>query len=530
MPHRTVAIHLLTLALILTSLPATAQSPRAEGEPSRPPGAIPNDAEAARRIAAMTRRTLETLAVPPGLALAVVRDDRVLLTEGFGVRAVEAGLPVEADTPFYIASSTKSFTALLATILDHRGVLDLDTPVRSALPDAPFPEGPPVTLRRLLTHTSGLVNQPVVIRTAYTGDHDRAQLLDLVASTQVRRQEFDYSNLGYVLAGLVIDDRVEGTWKDALRREIFEPLGMDRTTASVERVRAEGWPLAATYTASPGGSEPIPFVKTDATMHPAGGLISSARDLARWLRFQLGEGRLDGRRLVPEEVVRATHSRHVEVDQKFYLFHRTGYALGWYISDYEGETLLHHFGSFEGFRAHVSFMPDRGLGVVALINETGHGFFVPDLVAASVYDLLLGKGNAQELYRARLDEMATEVARKKEALAEHRRERSRRTFDLSRPMSAYAGEYRSDLLGDARIAFDGEALRITVGVLESQIEPFTEPETVRVELPPGSGTVLRFRLGNDSAVEGFETQGVFFRRIDRGDGPPETETGGDDDE
>lgn len=475
----------------------------------------PSTEEARERIATFARETLDQLGVPPGLSLAVVRGDEVILSEGFGLRDREAGLPVEADTPFYIASSTKPFVALAAAILDHRGLLDLDAPLENALPGVRLPEAAgTVTLRQLLTHTSGLENEPIVIRTAYTGDYTPELLVELLAASRVNDREFDYTNLGYVVAGLAIDRVVDGTWKDFLRRELFEPLGMRRTTSSVSE--AASWPVAAAYDAAPDGSERIRFAKVDATMHPAGGLLSTADDLARWLRFQLADGRLDGEPIVPAEVVRETHRPMAEVDQQFFEFRRTGYGLGWYLSEYDGETLIHHFGGFNGFRAHVSFMPERGVGVAALINETGNGFTVPDLVAAYAYDVLRGRPDADERSNERRRRMAAEVAESERRLAEHRAERARREWTLSRPMASYEGTYRNELLGEGRVELTDDGLVLSVGVLEAPLEPFPEPDAVRTEIVPGSGTVLRFRLGEGSVVTGFESQGAFWRRTDGG--------------
>lgn len=516
-PHRIRSLSTaLALALGLAVFPAWPGLAAAPAGPEAPSaGDVPWTGETRARIVSFVQGTLDELGVPPGLALAVVRGDEVLLAEGFGYRDAEAGRPVEADTPFYIASSTKSFVGLAAALLHHRGELDLDGPLEAALPGARLPESAgTVTLRQLLTHTSGLENEPIVIRTAYTGDYTPELLVKLLAATRVNDRSFDYTNLGYVLAGLAIDRVVEGTWKDFLRRELFDPLGMERTTAYVSE--AASWPVAAAYDASPAGSQRIPFVKVDATMHPAGGLLSTARDLAQWLRLQLGGGRLGDRRVVPAEVLEETHRPQAELDRTFFLFHRTGYGLGWYVSDYEGDRLLHHFGGFNGFRAHVSFMPEHGLGVVALINETGHGFFVPDLVAAFVYDLLLGKPGLEARYRERRSRMAAEVAERKEGLAAHVAERRRREWTLSLPMAAYEGTYRSELLGEARLARQEGDLVLTIGALEAPVEPFTDPDSVRTEIVPGSGTVLRFRVQEGSGVAGFESEGLFWERVKQG--------------
>jgi CubicO group peptidase (beta-lactamase class C family) len=145
--------------------------------------------------------------------------------------------------------------------------------------------------------------------------------------------------------------------------------------------------------------------KTDSTMHAAGGHVSTARDLTRWIEAHLNRGRVDGRQVFPAAVVAETHRQQATQDRMFAAFHRYGWGLGWDLGTYDGDSLVHRFGGFPGFRSHVSFMPDRGVGVIVLTNAGGAGSTLADAVATSIYAILLNK---PELER-RLDSAVAET-------------------------------------------------------------------------------------------------------------------------
>jgi len=122
-------------------------------------------------------------------------------------------------------------------------------------------------------------------------------------------------------------------------------------------------------------------------MHAAGGHVSTALDLSKWLIAHINIGKLNGKQVFPESVVKNTHFKHVEQDRTFAFFQRYGWDLG----TYEGDTLIHRFGSYAGFRSHVSFMSENRLGVVVLVNEGSLGSNLADMAAAVIYDVLLDK-------------------------------------------------------------------------------------------------------------------------------------------
>jgi CubicO group peptidase (beta-lactamase class C family) len=461
------------------------------------------------RIDRFVERALREFPEVPSLGLAVVKDGRTILTRGYGYRDVERKLPATADTGYYIASSTKSYVGLLTSMLAARAVVDLDAPVTRYLPEVRFGagvKGEKVTLRTLLTHTSGIENNGVTMRTAYTGEHTSAALIAALSKSTAIEPKFGYDNLGYVVAGLVLERVTGKTWQELLASELFVPLGMTRTTTAMSvAARSE---LAKPYDLGDDlHVEPVSFVKTDQTMHAAGGIVSTPRDLAKWLELQV-----NGNRAVDAKALAEAQREQVKTDgSNWYRFRRYGYAFGWYHSDYEGATLLHHFGGYQGWRAHVSFMPAQKHGVAAVVNTGGIGAPVRDLIAAYIYDLLLGKPDLDNAYTAHLAKMRTDELAKLEKVRADLAKRAGRTWMLHHPPATYAGTYENEAFGRLRITEEGTALRASLGALQATLEPYTEPESARVELVPGSGEVLRFELNGGKATSVKWGEDVFVR-------------------
>ncbi|MBN1301617.1 MAG: serine hydrolase, partial [Melioribacteraceae bacterium] len=335
------------------------------------------------------------LGLTPGMAVGVVKDNEVIYAEGFGVTDITAGEKVSPETLFYIASTTKSFTGLAGALLDHESLLDLDKPFTDYLPDFEFNtelKDSVITLRELLTHTHGIAeNLPVIIRTAYTGDFTNDLLLSLLKNSipAEKGRAFDYTNLGYVIYGLVMDEQFESGWKTMLEQKIFKPLGMYNTHAYIGNADKEN--LAMPHQIASNGYSILHYGKTTANMHAAGGHISSVNDLAKWLLVHINRGKLNGVQIFPEKVINETHRLGAVQDREFGNIKRYGWGLGWDLGVYDGDTIIHRFGSFTGFRSHVSFMPSHKLGVVVLVNEAVTGSYLADLVAEYIYDLLLEK-------------------------------------------------------------------------------------------------------------------------------------------
>lgn len=456
------------------------------------------------------RTAMAELATTPGLSIVVVDGDEAVMARGYGVADVTTGRSVDADTGFYIASATKSFTALAIASVAGRGVIDLDAPLASWTGDAGLaPElARSASMTDLLSHTSGLDNDPIAFRAAYSGDHDAAAMRGLLARTTLRADAphgvFSYSNAGYNLATTLLQVRFGRDWRALVRDEVLAPAGMSHTTAWVSEARRDGVVAAGHFGDQAEAVRVSPLQKVDATMQSAGGLISTAHDMGRWLKLQIHDGVVDGRRVFPAGLIASTHVSVARQDADFGAYHRDGYGLGWQTGTYGADRLVHHFGNFSGSRAHISFMPERRLGVAVMVNEDLVGGELADVIANYVYDRFAGRADLEAAYSAELATLTERRDSRRQRLAAAKAERAARRWSLTRPLASYVGVYESPALGRLEINEANGRMVVSIGVLSSVAEAYSEPEAVRVELVPFQGAVLTF-AGTDKLVFEGET-------------------------
>ncbi len=436
-------ICLLTALLIsLLALPAIS------AQPSAP------DSLSARWTGAM-----DALHVPGMLVLAVNRDG-ILRRDLLGNRDVERRLPIDPDTRFYIASCTKTFTACAIALLANDGKLDLDAPVRRYLPRFTLADpgyADTTTVRDLMCHRPGLVNRTITFGDAYTGQMTDERYYRLLAATKPRRS-FTYSNLHYTLLGRVIEAATGRSWKDVLRERIFVPAGMTRTTCSASTAWRDK-NLALPYDWVDGALVDATPHKVDETMHAAGGIYTTANDLERWLRLELGDGVIDGRRVLPAAALRtmrqildtdAAETHPLVKSEK-----RVGWGAGWDIRVFHSDTLYCHNGSFAGAGAFVSVVPSRNLGVAVVATGAGASVMLAELVAAESYGAALGEK----------DEDALPVLLKMAAARAKEEPVPPASGNLSLDARRYAGEFYNDDWGLLTVTIRNGVPDTSIGAL-----------------------------------------------------------------
>ena len=399
----------------------------------------------------------------PGCAVAAVREGDVVLTAGWGRRDLEADLPVTSDTLFAMGSTTKAFTAATVGALVDDGLLDWERPLCDYVPDIRWHD--PVATERLsivdlLSHRSGLPRHELV----WVGrpDRSRAELvrrLRFLPLSRDLRQVFQYCNLGYLVAGHVVEALSGSRWEDYLRDRLLTPLGMDRSNLSVDDLRAEK-DHAVAYERRQGVVGPVPARPVTA-MAPAGALNSCATDMARWLLAQLGGGQVDGQAVMSPDTMARQHAPHMVLpeDQTFPTSTRHAYGLGWMLGRYRDHRLLDHGGAIDGFQAECMLLPDNGVGVAVMTNTSSSA--MAPVVAYRVLDELLGLEPFDwfSLLKARYN---TVMGGLREARAVRRV-----VPDAPRPsLEAYAGEYEHPGYGTLTITAEDGALRPQLGTMD----------------------------------------------------------------
>lgn len=305
----------------------------------------------------------------PGLAIAVVKDDRVVLAKGLGLADVALDRAVSPDTIFAIGSTTKAFTATLIGMLQDDGSLDIDDPVVKHLPyfalqleSADAGEADVVTLRDLLCHRTGFTRMSMLW---VSGDAPRRTILETASQAEPWsgfRERFLYNNVMYLAAGMASAAAVDREWDDLIRERIFTPLGMASSTSSLAGLGADAR-LATGYEWNEDTREFVPKTMADLTnIGPAGSINSNVLDMAEWLRLLLGEGVYEGERLIEEDTLWETWTPNVKISDG------ASYGLGWMLHHHAGRKVVEHGGNIGGFSAEVALMPDEGLGFVMLSN------------------------------------------------------------------------------------------------------------------------------------------------------------------
>jgi CubicO group peptidase (beta-lactamase class C family) len=326
-------------------------------------------------------REIDSLVAPlvhdagPGVCVLVMQHDSVLFSRAYGLADVEARQPITTRTNFRLASVTKQFTATAIVLLAREGKLSLDVPVRTYLPELPACAAP-VTLRHLLTHTSGLVAYEDVMpdsQSVQLHDRDVLTLLEHVDSTYfIPGSAYRYSNSGYAVLALVVE-RVSGmSFSRFLKERMFVPLGMNRTVAFEEGKNSVG---ERAY----GYSERSFlwfhwYTRTDQSLTSAvlgdGGIYSSVEDLRKWYRS-----------LETAELVGPAWQKQIETTAILPDGHPVGYGLGWEVQEYHGMPSLAHGGSSIGFSHAVRRIPADGFTAILLTNQNSvRAFTVLDRV------------------------------------------------------------------------------------------------------------------------------------------------------
>ena len=441
---------ILPLILFLVAQPTPAR---------QTPAASPIDFDA------LVARAMKTFEVP-GVALTVVKDGRAVIAKGYGVRRLGEPAPVDDRTLFGIASNTKVFTAAATGQLVDAGKVQWDAPVVRYLPW--FQMWDPwvtreITIRDLFVHRSGLGLGAGDLLWWPPSTYNRreiAERLRFIPPATSFRSAYAYDNVLYLIASEVIESVSGQSWEDYVEANLLRRLGMT-SSATRHSAATKGGNVAATHAPVDGVVRAIKPFDSDNT-NPAGGIMSNAADMSKWLIAFLAHGRLpDGSRLYSEATARQLETLVTPMpigepppELAAMRSNFNGYALGLNVRDYRGRKMITHTGGLPGYVSRVASLPEIGLGVSVLTNqESGEAF---NAIVQSVFDAYLGATDtdwvaAYQAQRARGD-MAVRQGRA--AAAATRTGGSRPSL----PVEQYAGTYTDAWYGDITITDDAGKL------------------------------------------------------------------------
>ena len=403
----------------------------------------------------------------PGLAIAVVQGDSVLFAKGYGVRTLGRPEPVDVHTRFAIGSTTKAMTALATLQAADAGALDLDAPVLRYLPTLQLYD--PVmtrelTVRDLLTHHTGLPGSDQLWSGGDLSTDEIIRRMRFLRPTASFRNQYNYQNVQYAMAGEVLRAATGTPWADHLRTRLWAPLGMTETLATLGET--VGAPNVATPHAVIDDTLRVVANRPVDAVAPAGSVWSSVHDMARWMRFVLDSGRVGGRRLVSEgRYVDWLSPQAVVPLGDFYPtagpagVRRVTYGLGWFLHGYAGDEVAMHTGSIDGMSAIIGLLPGRTAGVYVLANRD-HAELRHALMYRA-FDLLAGRPardwsrELQALYGG----LEAQGRAAREAFTRARVAGTRPSLPLER----YAGTYADSLDGTVQVTVRDGTLAVAWG-------------------------------------------------------------------
>jgi CubicO group peptidase (beta-lactamase class C family) len=382
----------------------------------------------------------------PGMAIAIVKDDSVVYARGFGVRTVGTAERVDEHTSFAIASTTKAFTATALAMLVDEGKLRWDDPVSLHLPGLRLfdPElTGQLTVRDLLSHRTGLPGSDALWYASPHSSDEIVRRLRFVRPFAAPRTRYQYNNIGYMVAGMVVQQASGMPWSEFVRTRILQPLEMRETLTGYRGLDARG-NVATPHVQVNDTVMPVPYLDFD-NIGPAGSMNSSVSDMALWIRFQLDSGRVGGRRLVsaashremltPQFLVPAAsfYPEPTRLSRPTF----TAYGLGWFLQDYRGRKLAMHTGSIDGMTAILALVPEERLGLVIYAN-LDHAEVRHALMYRIVDEFL---GGPRRDWSAELRPAYAQAAERGRAAERERRSHRAAGTRPSLPPHAYAGTY-----------------------------------------------------------------------------------------
>ncbi|HKP84914.1 MAG TPA: serine hydrolase [Blastocatellia bacterium] len=408
----------------------------------------------------------------PGLAIAIIKNDAIVLSKGYGVRKLGEQTPVNERTLFAIGSCSKAFTAASLAMLSDEGKLKWDDPATKHL--AGFQLYDPyvtreMTVRDLLSHRLGLERGDFMW---YGSNYNRDEIIRRVRflkPTWSMRSRFGYQNIMYLAAGQIIPSITGKSWDDFARERIFTPLGMTDTNTSTNALKTAD-NVATPHDKFDEKVQPIAWRNID-NIGPAGSINSNVTDMAQWVRLQLGGGKYKNEQLISSGAVKEMHMSQTVIRVEGVAeklnpeTHFMNYGLGWFLQDYRGRKIIQHGGNIDGMSALVAMMPEEKLGLVILTNMDGTA--LPTAIMYRVFDAFLQ--SPQRDWSGDL----LKVVRAQEALnkeAEKKMEESRvKGTSPSLEIAKYAGNYTNEMYGDAKVMEEQGKLVFHYGPLTADL-------------------------------------------------------------
>lgn len=398
----------------------------------------------------------------PGIAVCIVKNGKVVLMKGYGVKDYDTKEKVDENTLFMIGSNTKAFTATALAMLDADKKLSLDDKVTKWIPEFKLNNkaaGEQAIIRDLLCHRIGFRTFQGDF-TYWTSNLTRKQVIEKMShikATYPFRTTWGYTNAAFLTAGEIIPKATGMAWEDFIKKSIFDPLEMQNTLAL-----SKDFPNASNkctpYTKAEGKLVKIPYCYID-NLAPAGSIGSSVQDMSHWVMMQLDNGRYNGRQVVPSSAIAETRTPHSILGNGGSLFnegHFALYGLGWFLEEYCGKKIVSHTGGVNGFVTSVTLVPEEKLGIIVFTNTDQNAFF--EALKWEIMDAYFDKPYRNytnvflSSYKLRLGKDQKRDESLKDSAAMH--------LKTELPIASYTGNYFNDVYGNMAVVFENGQLKM----------------------------------------------------------------------
>ncbi len=390
----------------------------------------------------------------PGLSLGIIHEKNIVFSKGFGVTQVNKKTTVNEHTLFRIGSATKAFTATAIGILVDKKMLDWNDPIKKYLPEFQLSNtyaSTHVTINDLLSHQSGIANYDNLLITSVI--NNRKQIFDIIKYFKIKYEngtKFTYNNFMYAIIGLLVEKLTKLTWEEFVRENIFNPLGMLSTYASMDEI-SNLHKLAKPHYKNI-KDETIHISKyfngNYSFLNPAGGIISNTEDMEKWLLLNLNTD-IHNERIISKSSITNIHSPKILVSQmqppNEFMYNL--YGLGWHIRSYKGNILISHGGNVGNHSSEISFMPENDIGIIVLCNRGNVP--ITKIISMYVYDILLNKEITD--WNSRFIKMYKYNEEKEKKQLEERRKQKIANTKPTNELHDYVGMFSNKCYGDIKI-------------------------------------------------------------------------------
>lgn len=453
----------------------------------------------------------------PGISLAIVKDDEIVFTKGYGVREIGTDKKVDTKTYFTCASTTKAMTAVCMAILADQGKVKFTDPVSMYLPEFKLYD-PLVTkelvIQDLFTHNTGVGNADYLWADNNLSEDEILNKMRLIKPSYSLRSSFIYQNLFYLVAGKVIQKISGMPWSDFIKENIFDRLGMQHTKALYKYLDSDN--RSVPHDIIDNNVMPIEKESADA-IGPAGSVSSCADDIAIWMKCMIDSSKFNGGRLVkPETWMYLLKPKTLVTESEYYptqLITKpnfTTYAMGWFQQDYKGYKLNFHTGSLAGETAIHGQLPDKKFGIYIFENldhaELRHALMFK---AIDLFELG-GTTDWSTVFKQLYDSLKNEGKKAYAASIPVQILNTRPSL----PLNDYTGTFEDELYGTIKITQENDQLIVLMNnVLKGTVSHF-HYNTFKVIYSKKNYTAdyYAFQLNAGGKVNAVTVNGINFLR------------------